>query len=468
MKSDSTQISLANFFIYNTNYGLKEGREEEKIFYFHPYDEKVERKCRLAGFCAGIVQFAETFQSSRPAEFVHTEKTRMIFYRIDDKFWMIMSLNVPTSASNPKEHDNDQVADQIYMSIVKQAYSLYKVFNGNLADNLLKYGIVKLKENLKLYFDEFIEKRLNVQDCNIMNTFNGIQFMSLERSMYLKIQCLLNLLEEKVPLVDKTVVMHNDQLIWNGLEQDDIACIYNYLKDLVVNNLEVNSSTAQNQQGHVAKFLIDGKPMKNFPENRPKTSAEAASDGRVAENLDDNYFEFKRVFLGKSSQEQYYLIPYNLFKLTFFIFIRVDQSFKLSLLKEIDDILASNMIIFLQEISQLKTNRFPAVEQEKEIKYIYFNCLNLAQKTTIASGGRDLPKYVINLLSQLSKDLKEACDPSGEIFIKSGRDYWLACKKSDLREVYVIVSQKNANLTLIDEEVKQLCSINFSNIFFME
>lgn len=40
--------------------------------------------------------------------------------------------------------------------------------------------------------------------------------------------------------------------------------------------------------------------------------------------------------------------------------------------------------------------------------------------------------------------------PSGEIFVKSGKDYWIACKKSDLREVYVVVCQKNANLTLID------------------
>ena len=40
----------------------------------------------------------------------------------------------------------------------------------------------------------------------------------------------------------------------------------------------------------------------------------------------------------------------------------------------------------------------------------------------------------------------------GEIFVKSGKDYWIACKKSDLREVYVILSQRNANLILIDGE----------------
>lgn len=42
------------------------------------------------------------------------------------------------------------------------------------------------------------------------------------------------------------------------------------------------------------------------------------------------------------------------------------------------------------------------------------------------------------------------CSPSGEIIVKSSKEYWIACKKSDLREVYVIVCQKNANLTLID------------------
>ena len=59
---------------------------------------------------------------------------------------------------------------------------------------------LKNKKNLK-----YIEKQLNIQDSDIMNTFNGIHFMSLDRCMYLKIQCLLNFLEEKIPLVNKTV-----------------------------------------------------------------------------------------------------------------------------------------------------------------------------------------------------------------------------------------------------------------------
>jgi hypothetical protein len=250
--------------------------------------------------------------------------------------------------------------------------------------------------------------------------------------------------------------MHYDQLIWNGLEQDDIATLYNYLRDLVVKNFELNNEKSQ----VMARFLID-----NQTNSRPSTSNLNSS-----KEDEEAYFELNRVFLGKSCNlEQYFLIPYNIARLTFFIFVKSDQNVKLGLLKDVDAILAPHMIAFMQDLadSQLKSTRYLNME-EKEIKYIYFNCLNLAQKTTI-TNLKEMPKHIVNLISQLSKDLRECVgEICGEIFVKSGKDYWLACKKSDLREVYVIVSQKNANLTLIDEEVKRLCSTNFSNILFMD
>jgi hypothetical protein len=468
MKNDNpAQISLANFFIYNTEFGHKEGKEAEKIFYYYPSDEKIEKQCRLCGFCAGIVQFTKTFKPSKPCEFVHTEKIRMIFHEIDENFWIVMGLNVPFS---DKAYHDDHISNPIYMSVLKQSYNLYKLFHGTLKQSLNDIGQMKLKENLKLYFDDYIETKLNIQDSDIMNTFNGIHFMSLDRCMYLKIQCLLNFMEEKIPLVNKTVVMHNDQVIWSGLEQEDIASIYTHLKELVCSNL--SNPLAHSQPDNAAKFLASSKTKKtpldtaaSFRENFP-TATTSDSNPVNYNETEAAYYVFDKVFLGKSL-EQYYLIPYNLSKLTFFIFIRVNETFKLSLLKQIDEILGSNMVGILDEIADLNQKRNLINTDEKEIKYIYFNRLNLAQKSTLLGNSKETPKYILNLISQLSKDL-EACQPTGEIFVKSGKDYWIACKKSDLREVYVIVCQKNANLTSIDDEVKQLCSTNFSNIFFME
>jgi hypothetical protein len=38
--------------------------------------------------------------------------------------------------------------------------------------------------------------------------------MSLDRTMFLKIQSLLNKLEESLSIIDKVVVMYDEQLIW--------------------------------------------------------------------------------------------------------------------------------------------------------------------------------------------------------------------------------------------------------------
>lgn len=202
----------------------------------------------------------------------------------------------------------------------------------------------------------------------------------------------------------------------SGLEQDDISLIYGYLRELVINNVSSGQQSSQ-----LARFLIDDTLQKRLTKIKATTSANASNESPAEMN---EFFEFERVHLEKPSPATYYLIPYNLSKLTFFIFIRVNQAFKLSLLKTIDDLLAPYMIELSTEIAdqQSKRNLIRSVSQnwnlgssilidfnwsqeEKEIKYIYFNRFNLAQKTTL-TNPKEFPKYIMNLISQLSKDLE--------------------------------------------------------------
>lgn len=179
--------------------------------------------------------------------------------------------------------------------------------------------------------------------------------MSLDRNMYLRIQCLLNYIEEKVDIVERVVVMHNDQLIWSGLEQEDMSLIYTYLRELVLNNLPSSGSQSHTT---IARFLIDDSLQKLLNKLKATKSSNAQlaamNDSMSNEN---EFFEFDRVHLEKPDPTTYYLIPYNLSKLTFFVFIRVNQSFKLSLLKTIDDLLAPYMIELSNEIADLQSKR---------------------------------------------------------------------------------------------------------------
>lgn len=56
----------------------------------------------------------------------------------------------------------------------------------------------------------------------------------------------------------------------------------------------------------------------------------------------------------------------------------------------------------------------------------------------------DLAVFIINYC--ILKLLSYRVDEDEEIIVKALSDYWVVGKKSDQRELYVILNQKNANL----------------------
>ena len=76
----------------------------------------------------------------------------------------------------------------------------------------------------------------------------------------------------------------------------------------------------------------------------------------------------------------------------------------------------------------------------------------------------DMMRLVVDLNTEVNREATE----DAEIITKSSTDSWVIAKKSDHREFYVAVNQRNANLIEINEELKRLCAKHFSNIFFLD
>lgn len=74
---------------------------------------------------------------------------------------------------------------------------------------------------------------------------------------------------------------------------------------------------------------------------------------------------------------------------------------------------------------------------------------------------------LMKILGDINSDFTRV-DEDEEIIVKAMSDYWVVGKKSDQRELYVILNQKNANLIEVNEEVKKLCATQFNNIFFLD
>lgn len=54
--------------------------------------------------------------------------------------------------------------------------------------------------------------RLNQSD--ILDIQNGIQFLPLDKNTYLRIQCFINLIEASFTQIKYTAFLYNDQLVW--------------------------------------------------------------------------------------------------------------------------------------------------------------------------------------------------------------------------------------------------------------
>ncbi|CAF4885816.1 unnamed protein product, partial [Rotaria sp. Silwood2] len=95
-----------------------------------------------------------------------------------------------------------------------------------------------------------------------------------------------------------------------------------------------------------------------------------------------------------------------------------------------------------------------------------FNKMNMAHSSTV-DWNREPSNTMSGIMSTLAEDL-QWFHPSGEIMVKRENDPWIIAKRSDMRELLVIINQKNANLKEISDKIKQIFSTQFNNVLLLE
>nr|XP_028700972.1 vacuolar fusion protein CCZ1 homolog isoform X3 [Macaca mulatta] len=402
--------ALLSFFIYNPRFGPREGEEENKILFYHPNEVEKNEKIRNVGLCEAIVQFTRTFSPSKPAKSLHTQKNRQFFNEPEEHFWMVMVVRNPIIEKQSKdgkpviEYQEEELLDKVYSSVLQQCYSMYKLFNGTFLKAMEDGGIELLKERLEKFFHRYLQT-LHLQSCDLLDIFGGISFFPLDKMTYLKIQSFINRVEESLNIVKYTAFLYNDQLIWSGLEQDDMRILYKYLTtSLFPRHMEPEAMSA------AVCFMIDAS---------------------IQPTLD--------------------------------------------FCRRLDSVVGPQLTVLASDIcEQFNINkRMSGSEKEPQFKFIYFNHMNLAEKSTVHM--RKTPSVsltsvhpdLMKILGDINSDFTRV-DEDEEIIVKAMSDYWVVGKKSDRRELYVILNQKNANLIEVNEEVKKLCATQFNNIFFLD
>lgn len=452
--SNTSPVSLVNFFIFNSTLGPREGEEHKKILYYYPDSDSLDIKKNNVGFCEAIIQFTERF-TDETCETVHTQRHRIVFLHAEKDFWIVLKITIPCT-DDAKYHE-DQVHDIIYNSVLVQSYEQFKLLTGTFYYILENSSLQGLKQRLNDFFTKYL-LTIRLDDCDILDVFNGIHFLPLDKNTFLRIQCFTNNVEATFPSIEYTIFIYNKQLVWSSLERDDNRNLFNYLiKNLLVsydeNVLKNNSS-----QSKASKFYAMGQFL----------------TGPTDLDAEDNV-KIQVPFIHISNDNEikpYHLVIYSSMDAVFCMLMNASYKLELNEFRNIDSYLGTQLSRLASDIHDQNLKR-PALI-EPQYKFIYFNHMNLAEKTTVHSDSsknnkNEITSELLNLISDMGYDFRHVCPvDEGEIILKTVDDCWVIGKKSDQREFYVLITQKNANLIEVNEEIKRLCHNHFSNIFFLD
>uniref|UniRef100_A0A2K5YAS6 CCZ1/INTU/HSP4 first Longin domain-containing protein n=1 Tax=Mandrillus leucophaeus TaxID=9568 RepID=A0A2K5YAS6_MANLE len=297
------------------------------------------------------------------------------------------------------EYQEEELLDKVYSSVLQQCYSMYKLFNGTFLKAMEDGGVELLKERLEKFFHR-------VSTLNFVYNFSE-----------------------------------------SGLEQDDMRILYKYLTtslfprhmepELAGRDSPIRAEMPGNLQ-HYGRFLT----------------------GPLNLNDPDAKCRFPKIFVNThDAYEELHLIVYKV--TTFF------PPPTLDFCRRLDSVVGPQLTVLASDIcEQFNINKRmsgfnPSLtvfvtclyrsEKEPQFKFIYFNHMNLAEKSTVHM--RKTPSVsltsvhpdLMKILGDINSDFTRV-DEDEEIIVKAMSDYWVVGKKSDRRELYVILNQKNANL----------------------
>eukprot|EP00051_Salpingoeca_urceolata_P028116 m.485073 g.485073 ORF g.485073 m.485073 type:complete len:490 (+) comp23651_c0_seq1:273-1742(+) len=475
--------TVKSFFVYNPVFDKSEATEHEKLLYFYPPDVPMDRKMNYVGLSEALVKYTSTF-SDVPCEVVHTQKSRQILYNPEPDFWLSMSITVPCTQRTKDgkfivEYHDDQLQDLVLKAMLKQTYRMYKLFNGPMAPVVAQSGRDAIVEKLEMFFPQYLHT-IDLSSADLLGAFNGIQFLPLDKNTYLRIQSFINLTEETFPQIKYTVFLFNDHLVWSGLEQGDMRILFKYLTGGLL-----AASTASRASAGAASGLTS--PSSATGVDNPSVAASPSASASLRrgegvfitgpEDLSDpeSAVHAPRLFVTLPDEsEQLHLIIYQCGAVTYCCLIDGDAVMDLDFYKHLHEFVEKPLQKLGDGIAEQQAKRTPmAASLDVQYRYLYFNYMNLAQKSSFLSMTRkgtqqQVPSACLQYITAMHEEFEKSPEDN-EMILKTQNDIWIVGVKSDQRELYVVfLNQKNAHLVEISEEIRRLSRAQFNNIFFID
>ncbi|UJR21771.1 hypothetical protein I4U23_024846 [Adineta vaga] len=442
----SSNIFLVEYFIYCPLLCEKEGQEERKILYYYPAETDIDRKIRTVGYCEGLVKFTETFGFDDVCDSVHFQKSRLLFHKVEQDISIAMSLHVPVIERKRDdkfiiEYYDEHINDRIMLPLLKISYQYFALQHGTMSSAIRHGGVEELRNVLKQHFDKFIQHHLHtmIRDATLDASYLGVQFLPVEKKLYLKLQSILRRLELRFSSLKETFFLYKDQLIWSGLSQDDTSLVYSFFRLYYWPHL---------------KQL----PISSTPQFLTVDSSANPADELIISSQSTS--EIYQAFFLENSLKPYRILVININLITIFCFFHNDNELTNdeNTNAEIVETLKKEFDTMLPNFEEHLRKKYPSTDNT--VRTVYYNKMNMAHSSTV-DWTREPISSMTGIMNTLAEDM-QWFHPSGEIMVKRENDPWIIAKRSDMRELLIVVNQRNANLKEISDKVKQIFATQFT------
>ncbi|CAH8617873.1 unnamed protein product [Schistosoma mattheei] len=490
---------VLELFIY-TRDKCEVGDEYKKILYFFPNEKSPDDKLNSIGLSEAIATFTNSFNS--PCTSIRTKNTKRLFKSLTPSIQIVIVISVPSIVSSTNDNlvENDYLHNEIIDSVLSIACETFELFHGKVTEIVKTYDYEMLKAKLEHFFSRYLRTML-FEYCDILDCFNGIQFISIEPTDFGRVHGLLNRIGYSFNCTEHSAFFFEGRLIYSTLDLTYVRHIYHYLNSfLFIEQPDLtHATTMKTKSKHLGRYLVGPKDLSDL--SLQIKCPLICTPGSHLPNCQLITYQALRAVLC--------LLIKGTDPIPMEFFVEFDRMVgpRLTLLAER---LASNQtcsfmdgsifpLHLMESTTDINSHTLPtlgnltineegvsnAIEDLDYIdsplsslysnRFIYWNSSTCSVMTTLhfytGSGKRPIKgaKLILDAMVNLREEF--SLRPNSwheEIAVRLDSHCWIVCRRSNGREVYMVFTIKQESLHKLEEAIRHVYDTTFRGLFLLD
>ncbi|GMT09994.1 hypothetical protein PFISCL1PPCAC_1291, partial [Pristionchus fissidentatus] len=456
------------FFIAHPKSGGKEGQESNRIMYYYPKTDSIDKQTEITGFAEAVVNFTDNFVSVPTAEKsklseevpfrdVVTAKTVHVYIMVEQAQFM---LGIIMNKKAAQDMDYTLFAPTLRAILIK-AHTMFRLFFGNFAD-FHKEDFAHFKDRIEYFFSRYLSV-LRVYNMPLLDYFSGVTFLRLDDpSLFCDIDAFTTELTEQIPAVDKLIFLYQDALLYYTVPRRDLPALFHYLSHNLLpmslrTELEPNSLISR-PSGHGGKFVTG--PLE-YSTDEPISGEDCLPTVYLSEDEETG------------TLRPHHLVAYRSLNATVCMFVKAEVEVTRHLMRDIEGCLGTELPHLASSIADSSSKQPSDARSDMDFHYIYFNPSSLSLRTKFldapAPGGPPaVPASVHKLACASFEKLMGEREEFGECCVKADSEWWIFLKKANQRTLVLLLPPSSVSyLAEVHSKVQSIIKTYFQSIFLM-